>query len=293
MNLKDQITAKISSFPTLPAMVSKLLHVINEPDAGAADVAKIIQYDPALTANVLKAANSAFLGFRSPVNSISEASFRLGTKWIYQIAVSSLIFSNMKKPVVGYDLGEEKLWKHSLSVALMSEALCTLLRIRDAGIIYTAALLHDMGKIVLGEHLVDHISEIQSIVDEQEIPFEKAEDKIMGIDHAELGALIAERWRFPDTIIDCIRWHHNPDDAPQISNALDIVHISDSMSLMEGFGYGRDELQYRLSEQAVARVNATSAILELALSKTILTMEDIENTVKDMPTENSGREVKT
>jgi putative nucleotidyltransferase with HDIG domain len=293
MNLKDQIVAKISSFPTLPAMVNRLLRVVNNPEAGSAEIAKIIQYDPALTANVLKAANSAFLGFRSPVNSIPEAAFRLGTRWIYQIAVSSLIYSNLKKPVPGYELGEEKLWKHSLSVALMAESLCAHLRIRDAGTIYTGALLHDIGKIVLGEFLASRFGEIQAIVDERKVPFEKAEEEIMGIDHAELGAMIAESWRFPEIIVDCIRYHHNPDEAPNISDGVDVVHIADSISLMEGFGYGRDELQYRFSENAAARLRLANAALELAVSQTVMAMEDIENIFKDMPAAKSGREVTT
>lgn len=291
MNMKDQIVARITSFPTLPVMANRLLQVINDTESGTSDTAKIIQYDPALTANVLKAANSAFLGFRNPVNSISEAAFRLGTKWIFQIAISSLIYSNLKNPIAGYELGDEKLWKHSLSVALMSESLCSLLRIRDAGTIYTGALLHDMGKIVLGEFMASHFDEVQSRVDERGISFEKAEEEVMGIDHAEIGALIAENWRFPGIIIDCVRWHHDPDKAPNITPAIDIVHIADSISLMEGFGYGRDELQYHFSSNSSNRMNITSNIIELAVSQTVMTLEDIENVFKEMPAPKGGREV--
>ncbi len=291
MNMKDQIVARISSFPTLPVMANRLLHVVNDPESGMSDTAKIIQYDPALTANVLKAANSAFLGFRNPVNSISEAAFRLGTKWIFQIALSSLIYSNLKNPVAGYELGDEKLWRHSLSVALMSEALCSLLRVRDAGTIYTGALLHDIGKIVLGEFMSPHFDEVQAKVDQKGISFEKAEEEVMGIDHAEIGALIAETWRFPATIIDCIKWHHNPDGAPHTAPAIDIVHIADSISLMEGFGFGRDELQYHFSSNSADRMNINSNIIELATSQTIMTLEDVENIFREMPASKGGREV--
>jgi putative nucleotidyltransferase with HDIG domain len=292
MNIKEQIVSKITSFPTLPVMANRLLHALNDPELASADIAKVIQYDPALTANVLKAANSAFLGFRNPVNSISEAAFRLGTKWIFQIAISSLIYSNLKKPIPGYDLDEEKLWKHSLAVALMSEALCALLRVRDSGSIYTGALLHDIGKAVIGEFVSAHFDEVQSLIDSRKITFEKAEEEVMGIDHAELGALIAENWRFPALIIDCIRWHHSPDSAPNITPAIDIVHIADSISLMEGFGYGRDELQYQFSDKSAARMNVNSNIIELAVSQTVMTLEDIENIFKDMPAARNGQEVR-
>jgi putative nucleotidyltransferase with HDIG domain len=286
MNMKEEIISRISAFPTMPIMVSKLLYVLNDQESASSEVCKIIQYDPALTANVLKAANSSYLGFRKPVGSLSEATFRLGTKWIFQIAVSSLIYANLKRPARGYELSEEELWRHSLSVALMSESLRHLLNIKDAGFVYTAALIHDMGKIVLGDFVTGSFDAIQDAVNEKKIPFEEAEEMVLGIDHAEIGAHIAENWKFPQAIIDCIRWHHNPQNAPEITPAIDLVHIADSICLMEGFGIGRDDLQYRLNSESATRLNLNSNIIELATGQVVMTLEDVENIFKEIPTAN-------
>lgn len=291
MNKKELIVSRISSFPTLPVMTHRLLKALNDPENASAEIARIIQIDPALTANVLKAANSSYLGFRRPANSLSEATFRLGTKWIFQIAVSSLIYSNLNRPAAGYDMSGEELWRHSLATALMAESLSTLLKIRDSGLIYTAALLHDMGKIVMGEFVADCFKDIQRIISEKNISFELAEEEILGVSHTEIGAMLAESWHFPTLIIDCIRWHHNPDLYSQNEPAIDVVHIADATCLMEGIGLGRDDLQYRLSDKAVTRLNLSSNLLELAISQTLLSLEDIENMFRETLPATNVREV--
>ncbi len=283
MKMKDQILAGISSFPTLSVTVNRLLAVLNDPESASHEVAKIIQYDPALTANVLKAANSSYLGFRRPVTSLSEAIFRLGTKWIFQIAVSSLIYSNVRKPAAGYNLTGEELWRHSISVAIMTESLSSLLGMREAGMLYTAGLVHDIGKIAIGQFVSGNFDKIQNLVDERHLTFEEAELEILGIDHSEIGALIAENWNFPQVIVECIRWHHNPDCAPQVSQPLDLVHVSDSLCLLEGFGLGKDDLQYKLNENSINRLKITVTNIELAISQTVLTVAEMENMFIDIP----------
>jgi len=283
MNVKEQVVAKMTSFPTLPVMVHKLLAVAGDVDAGINEVAEVVAYDAALTANILKAANSAFLGYHKRVDSLTEAAIRLGTKWIIQMAVSSLIYSNIKRPAPGYDLSAEDLWRHSAAVAIMSDNLCKLLEVKETGMIYTAALLHDMGKFALGEFVSESFDDIQAKVDEDNISFEEAEEKILGIDHAEVGALIGENWNFPSHIIAAIRWHHNPSGMHKAHPAVDIVHLADAVCLMEGLGIGRDGLQYHPDERAIARLNLSSAILEKATSQVIDSLEEIENIFDEAP----------
>jgi putative nucleotidyltransferase with HDIG domain len=213
-------------------MAQRLLALANDPEADLSEIGKIIQHDPALTANVLKAANSAFLGFGKPVDSITEASFRIGTKWIFQIAVSSLVYANVKVPASGYDLSAEDLWRHSIAVSLMAENLCGLLKINNAGAIFTGALVHDIGKIALGEFVSDEYEKIQELVESNKLSFEEAELEILGVDHAEVGAMVAENWRFPEPIVNIIRWHHHPESAEEITQGIDIVHIADALCLI-------------------------------------------------------------
>jgi len=285
MNIREQILTKISSFPTLPVITQRLLVLVEDPNTPDSEIGKVIQYDPALTANVLKAANSALLGFAKPVSSIAEAGFRIGKKWIFQLAVSSLIYSNLRVFAHGYDLTAEELWKHSISVALMSENLCKLLHMRDPGVIFTGGLVHDIGKIALQEAVGNYFEQLQDRIDKEGLSFEEAEKNILGIDHAEVGALIAEHWQFSPTIIDMIRWHHNPEGAEQTSSAIDIVHAADAICLMQGLGLGRDGLQYRCSEEALSRLNLTKETVEKAISQLIVSLENIEHIFSDKPSE--------
>ena len=281
MNTKEQIIARMSSFPTIPVIVHRLMKVLHEQESGVSAIGEVVRHDPALTANILKAANSSYLGFNKPVTSLTEASFRLGTKWIYQIAVSSLIYSNINRPADGYEQNGQDLWRHSVATAVLAEALSKLLNIKDSGLIFTAALVHDIGKIATQEFVGEAIEEIENLVTEKKMTFEEAEIEVLGVDHAEVGAMIADHWNFPPQIVECIRWHHNPDAAPEITPAMDVVHIADALSLMEGIGIGRDGMYYRPSKEAIVRLNATGSILELAVSQLLSSLEEIEGMLEE------------
>ncbi len=283
MNVKDQIVSKVSSFPTLPAMAGKLLNLLNNPEISGSEIARVVQYDPALAANLMKAANSVYLGVAAQVQSINEAIFRLGSKWIFQVAVSSLIYSNLHKPVRGYDLSGEELWRHCIAVATMSDIMSRQLKIKDVGLVFTGGLLHDMGKIIMGEFVSDKFDDILKLVDEKHISFEEAEREILGIDHAEIGGIIAENWKFPVSLISCIRYHHDPDLSPEADQTIDIVHIADALCLMQGYGVGRDGINYKPCESAVERLGLTTAIIEQATSQLVTSLEEVDNALKSSP----------
>jgi putative nucleotidyltransferase with HDIG domain len=281
MNIRQEIVSKVTSFPTLPVMAQRLLSMVNDPDVNFSEMTNIIQHDPALTANVLKAANSAFLGFDRPVESLSAASLRIGTRWIFQIAVSSLTYSKLRVPAEGYGLSGEDLWRHSLAVALMAENLCSLLGIKESGPIFTGALVHDMGKIALGEFVSGEYDNIRRAVEEDNLSFEQAEAKILGVDHAEIGAKIAENWHFPEPIIDIIRWHHSPEAAAEPAIGIDIVHVADAVCLMQGLGIGRDELRYRVENNSISRLNLSNNIIETATSQVVISLNSFEEMFVD------------
>ncbi len=283
MSIEDKIIEKISSFPTLPIMASKLMGLLNDAEISASEIGRVIQYDPALTANLLKAANSAYLGQSRSVDSLSEAFFRLGTKWVYQMSVSSLIYSNLNRPVSGYELSGEALWRHSVAVAQMSDIFCEQLKIKGSGMVFTAGLLHDIGKMILGEFVSESFEDIEAIVINEKIPFEEAEKRVIGMDHAEVGGMIAERWNFPPAIVETIRWHHQPEKAAIQSDTIDIVHVADATCLIQGFGIGSDGIQYKLNNESVNRLNITSKILEQAASELVTVLEDIDMMTSDKP----------
>lgn len=277
MLIREQIVAKTTSLPSLPTISHELLQAVGKEDADLAEIAEVVAHDPALTANVLKAANSAYFGSRKEVSSLAEAIIKLGTKWVVQTAISSVVYSSIKKPAAGYDLSATDLWIHSYSVAMMSTTLSELLNVKNAGAIYTTALLHDMGKIALGEFVSESLEEIQSQVEESEISFEEAEKNVLGINHAEAGALVAEAWNFPQHMVQAIRWHHDPSQAEDVDSSVDIVHVADALCIMQGFGIGRDGLQYRPDEKAISRLKLSNTMVQQAVCKLISSSEELVN----------------
>lgn len=280
---RDQIVAKLSSFHTLPAIAHQLLAVLNRPDSDASNISRVIGLDYALTANVLRAANSAYFGFTKPVSSLTEASFRLGTGMISQVAISSIVYANVRRPATGYGQSAEDLWRHSAAVAVTSDNLCRALQIRNAGAVFTAALVHDIGKAVLESWVSEHYNEIHDQVVEQNLSFEHAEREVLGFDHAEVGAMIAEHWHFPPELIQAIRWHHDPNTAPSGQPGVDIVHVADVICMMQGIGLGRDGLSYRPCPEAIERLNLTGVVIEKVTSQLLDSLKEIEQVLSEQP----------
>jgi putative nucleotidyltransferase with HDIG domain len=258
----------VKSFPSMPAAALKLLTLLKDENTSNAQIEQILRYEPGLTANILKLTNSAFFGLPKQIGSIRQAILMIGWKKLIQIVLASCVSAIIDKPVQGYDLSPGDLWRHSIAVSVASEILVKELKLSVSEEVFTAALLHDVGKMVLGRYVKDDISVIEG--DEmQEVSFEQVERSIFGIDHAEIGANILRRWSFPPAMISAVRWHHDPDGAPKTSPMIDTVHVADVLCLMSGIGVGREGLQYRPSPAACERIGLTEALLEKVACQTL------------------------
>lgn len=262
------IIAKVEAFPSLPGATTKLVSLIDDPNAAVAEIEEILRMDPGLTANVLKLSNSAYFGFPSKIGSVHKAIILLGAKRLMQLVMTSCVNSVMNKSIPGYDLPPGEMWRHSIAVSVAAEGLIEELNAPEADEIFTAALLHDVGKLVLGEFVKDDIAKIEKIVS-KDVSFEVAEQAVLGIDHAEIGAKILESWGLPEEIVSAVRWHHDPDAADTTSTLIDIVHVANILCLMIGIGVGREGLQYRLSPVVTKRLGIKSAHIEKVASHTL------------------------
>ena len=270
MNQKELnlILDDVKSFPSMPAAALKLLTLLKDENTSNAQIEQILRYEPGLTANILKLTNSAFFGLPKQIGSIRQAILMIGWKKLIQIVLATCVSAIIDKPVQGYDLSPGDLWRHSIAVSVASEILVKELNLSVSEEVFTAALLHDVGKMVLGRYVKDDIAVIDG-EDMQDVPFEQVERSIFGIDHAEIGANILKRWSFPSSMISAVRWHHDPDGAPKTSHLIDVVHVADVLCLMSGIGVGREGLQYQPSPTACERIGLTEALLEKVASQTL------------------------
>ena len=272
----EDIMAEVRSFPSIPGAAVKLLTVLDNPDTPASKIEETLRYDPGLTANVLKLTNSAYFGFPAKIGSVRQAVTLIGTKRLIQIVMLSCVSAVMDKPVPGYDLPPGELWRHSIAVSVAAEGLVKEQSIPAADEIFTAALLHDVGKLILGGFLKEDIKKIE-LAASRGMSFEMAEHSVFETNHAEIGALILKNWSFPLKIVNAVRWHHAPDAAGKTNPVLDLVHVADVLSLMIGIGVGKEGLQYEPSMAATRRLGLKPCHLEKVASQTLERINEISD----------------
>lgn len=268
------ILTKVKSFPSMPGAAEKLLKMLDNPDMTAAQIEQILRYDPGLTANLLKLTNSAYFGLPCKVGSVGQAVVLLGWKRLIQLVMASCVNAIMGKPVPGYDLPAGELWRHSIAVSVAAEDLAKELKISAPENIFTAALLHDVGKLVLGSFVKEDLEEIE-IEASRGISFELAEHMVLGTNHAEIGAQILKSWSFPPALVNAVRWHHDPDSAGKTDTLVDIVHVANILCLMIGIGVGREGLCYKPSPLATKRLGLKTNDLEMVASRTLQYVDDL------------------
>jgi putative nucleotidyltransferase with HDIG domain len=223
-----RIMLKVSSFPSMPQAAVKVMALIQQKDIAIDEIAQIMRHDPGLTSNVLKLANSAYFGIPLKVGSLKQAVVLLGLKRFTQIVVAACVNDSMDNDIEGYDLPPGELWRHSIAVSSTAEALGKFKKNLATEDAFTPALLHDMGKLVLGTFVKEEFHNIEKIA-AQGVPFEVAENMVLGTDHAEIGAQILTNWSFPSDIIDAVRWHHNPERIKNSKLHTEIVYLSNLM----------------------------------------------------------------
>ena len=230
-----RIMLEVEAFPGMPATAAKLLPLLDNPDSTPSEVENIVKYDPGLTANILKLTNSAYFGIPTKVSSIKQAVILLGWKRLMQVVTTICMSPLMKKAVPGYDLRSGELWRHSIAVSVAAELLVKALKIPDADEVFTAGLLHDVGKLILGGFVKQDLEQIQAMVTKG-ISFDVAESMVLGTNHAEIGGQILHKWSFPAELVNAVQWHHDPESCENTCILSDIVHVANKVGLMTGIG---------------------------------------------------------
>jgi len=262
MNRREEIIRKACAIPQMPMPVQKVLAYLADPAADLRTLARIIEYDPGLTVNVLRMANSALFCSGCNVTTVKEALMRLGLHRVYQLVIASGVAPFTRYEVKGYGLKPGELLEHSVAVATASELLAKELSLIPPPHTFTSGLLVNIGKVVMGVFLEVDAAPILALAHEQQISFEQAEESVLGINHAELGAILLEHWSIPEAIVKVVRYRLRPDDCPEPDRALDLVHVGDVITKMTGIGMGIDGLQYMPSQTVFTRLDVTPQHME-------------------------------
>lgn len=291
MPCDPKLLAKLQSareLPTLPAVLMPLLSYLERPldSQDVHQIVNLISKDESLAGRCLKVANSPLFGSSREVETIQSAVVVMGIERIHQIAVSC---SFLKLVPALKDMRPSVFWAHSLSCALVAREFAGRIGLRDPGKAYAAGLLHDIGIIALLTVAAEDFARAFRRARADQIPLHEAEEREIGISHAQAGKIVAGVWRLPEDISDVIACHHAPANAKVDPVLVSVVGFSDLLCRLNGMGYGYNEVrQTNFAEDPcyLALARRFSALRPFDLARftfeTEGTLEDVRATVNQV-----------
>jgi len=228
----DKIRERVQTIIQLPALPTVALEVIQMVDnqrTSASSLGKMISSDQALTAKVLKIANSPFYGFPKKISTVDFAIIILGFDALKEIVISiSLVSSLQKQSDLLFD--GKAFWDHAIVTGVIARRLARDLGYRVSGEVFVGGLLHDMGVSILHRYFPDEFKRVVEISRESELTFLEAEESVLQTTHAHVGGWLAERWNLPDHLAEAITQHHTPGEARKNKELVALVHCADVLS---------------------------------------------------------------
>lgn len=208
----NEIAKSACSLPPLPQSASRLARLVADEDSELNEVVKVIEFDPVLTMKLLRMANSVLRCPGRRIGSVKDAVIRLGNGAVCGLAIGASVKPLLGKTIPGYQITGTDYWRHSLAAALAAEVVKNASRERLSALAFTASLLHDIGKLVLGNFLnKELLGWLERAIVEAEMPAHLAEMEILALHHGEVGGIVARHWQLPDAIIAGITYHHDPE----------------------------------------------------------------------------------
>ena len=243
-----RILKKVQQLEPIPIVVHKVLALAGDSQSSLQDMVHLVEHDASITANLLKSCNSAYLGLPVKVDSVHQAVTLLGLQQVVELVLSQNLSADLQKAQTGYRLAKGDLWKQSVATAMVARTLAERRDLFNLPAIYTAALLKDIGKVVLHEYVDHELDRIQDLVKKKGMSFAEAEEASIGMNHATLGGMIAKQWRFSDHMVYMIEHHHLDKAEARNDPATATLYLADMVSMMVGTGIGVDRLAYHVYE---------------------------------------------
>ena len=240
----------IEGLPSFPATHAEILKLAHSEDASSDDIADKLQLDSGLLATIFKLVNSSGYGFRKKVDSLKLAVTLLGLEEIANLVMAAQVFDKLGNYDDGSGLDSTEFWRHSIGVAFAARALSKKLQI-EAESAFLAGMLHDVGKIVLDRYFVDYYKEVLNIVSDGTTLIVDAEMEVLGVTHADIGAVLAAEWKFSNAFLNTIKYHHRPGDTAKYKRLVCLIHLADGLTREIGFGSGGDSAEVTLDEAAL------------------------------------------
>jgi len=246
----QKIIDRIKALPTLSLVVAKVIQVVSNPLTSASDLSRIITVDQALTAKVLRLANSAFYGFPFRIKNITQAVSILGFDTIRNLALTVSVYKVFTGEEKSSEFSHQEFWKHCVGVAISASLLAKKIKYRSPEGAFTAGLLHDIGKNFFEQYMHKEYMKVIKHAADNKLPIEEAEKEIIGLDHAMVGKWMAEKWNLPHELKAGIASHHHPEEEEEESVMANIIFAANILCKKKGIGFGGDNVIMPLSKEA-------------------------------------------
>jgi putative nucleotidyltransferase with HDIG domain len=281
MTSLNDIVEQIDLLAPIPAIASQIMIKSEDPESSLSEIADLVANDPALTANLMKVCNSAYFSLPRKVESLKDAVSWVGLDQIVELVLANSMSANFNQGLEGYGLGEGELWRHAVTSAHVAKSLANRFgSSRNKHLIYTAALLKDIGKLILGRFVAFSSEKINILVHSQGYSFNDAEKNVIGMNHEELGAMVGEKWSFSEKLIYIIRHHHLADESARQDLETTLVYLADIICMMMGIGTGTDGLSYRFYADVLNRIDVSEKVLQEIIAETSENQQKIEHLLK-------------
>lgn len=211
-------------------VIQKVTQELNNPHSSSKSIEKVISVDQALSARVLRMANSAFYGYGGKISTIAQAIVILGLNTLKALLLAAAANRMMNQELKGYGLKEGEFWEHCVLTAVAARELSQRLKYKNHEEVFSSGILHDLGKIFMDTYFHDHRSAVYGLMQDHGLRLDEAEMQVLGVHHGIVGQRIARSWNFPQAFQDVMAHHHNPKLSPQYNQACAIICLSSSMA---------------------------------------------------------------
>lgn len=237
-----QTVEQVERLPAMPEMANRLLRLLNSPRATIDELTDVIQFDPSLTAQILRYSRSAFFGYRGKVDTLHQAITRvLGFETVLAMALGLAASRSFRNPADG-PLGLQAFWRHATHSAALAQALTAAIGPRlpfKPGIAYLAGLLHNFGFLLAGHLFRAEFFLLNRVVAANpQVPVALIERRVLGVEHTQIGAWLMEAWKMPGAVIVSCREHHNEFYAGQHAEYAQLMLCVDHLLRAHGIGEG-------------------------------------------------------
>ena len=210
----EQLIERSGDLGSLPAVVIRINQAIDDPSSNATKIGRIVNEDPALTAQLLKLVNSPFYGFRSRIDTVFRAIAIIGHRELRHLVLTAhalKTFSDMPNDLVSMPI----FWRRSLSIGVMTRVLASYARERDIERLFISGLLHDIGSLLIYQQIPHEASDIILRSRSEGIWIRDMEEQELGFDHAEVGGALLEAWGLPTVLVEAVKYHLQPEKAEE------------------------------------------------------------------------------